>query len=242
MEAEGVSAIEGRFLTFIEDIGFRSPTAIVTGSVTFEGGNPVQDVIIQATPQGSIANNGSALRITPTHKLFIENITGAPTTTATLQAWVRPQTPFSTDTDPTISVFEMQASGELPSADNPILVNYQLLPNANQLKVSVNGRAIVLHNFFPSGEVNAQGNDVLIPVSEANNAFVHLSVLLSDGGIPQVFINGRLIDEDFLALVLEQDAFQDFNISLPTQPISLSLNGNTTPWDDIFVGGQKKRL
>ena len=43
--AAGIIDSEVRYSNFITGVGFRNPTAVVTGNVSFEGGNPVKDVI-----------------------------------------------------------------------------------------------------------------------------------------------------------------------------------------------------
>ena len=47
--AEGVSETEKLYDTYITGIGFRTPTAIVTGNVSYDGGAPVKDVVVTAT-------------------------------------------------------------------------------------------------------------------------------------------------------------------------------------------------
>ena len=43
--AEGVNNTEELYANYITGIGFRNPTAIVTGNVSFNGGSPVKDVV-----------------------------------------------------------------------------------------------------------------------------------------------------------------------------------------------------
>src|SRR6187402_544287 len=61
--ADGVSKMESLYTTHITGFGYRNPTAIVTGNISYEGGNPVKDVIVMASTPGSITNLGSSLNI-----------------------------------------------------------------------------------------------------------------------------------------------------------------------------------
>ena len=97
--------IEQLYNTYITGIGYRSPTAVITGNISYEGGNPVKDVVIKATPQGSELNTGSALLVPATGQVVVEGIENPITTTATLQAWIRPATSYADDSGEMIRAF-----------------------------------------------------------------------------------------------------------------------------------------
>jgi hypothetical protein len=59
LAAEGVSKTEAFGATYITGIGFRNPTAVITGNVSYNGGSPVKDVVVTAKSQGSSINLGS---------------------------------------------------------------------------------------------------------------------------------------------------------------------------------------
>lgn len=61
IEAVGVSVIEQLFTTYITGIGFRNPTATVSGSISYDGGSPVKDVTVFAEVNGAANNFGSSL-------------------------------------------------------------------------------------------------------------------------------------------------------------------------------------
>lgn len=48
LKAEGVNTVERRLINFISGIGFRVPTATITGRVAFKGGTPVENVEVFA--------------------------------------------------------------------------------------------------------------------------------------------------------------------------------------------------
>ncbi|MGJ8666707.1 MAG: hypothetical protein ACSHW7_10095 [Patiriisocius sp.] len=113
IEAQGIGGNSGRLLTFIDGIGYRSPTAIVTGSVSFEGGNPVQDVVIRATAQATNNDEGTGLAIPNTGKVQIQTPNSSSITTATtLQTFVKPQSPF-TASDTPIRLFSLESNNPL---------------------------------------------------------------------------------------------------------------------------------
>lgn len=241
--AVGVSATESLYKTYITGIGYRNPTAIVTGNVNYKGGNPVKDVVVKANSEGSIINEGSSLNIPATGKLKIEGISTLITNATTLQAWVKPGQPFTTDSEIPINLFRLSNASL-----NAIDVSVNLLNTSNKLLVNIGGSIYELNNYYPSGKLNSRGDDILVPVSNFNSNFVHFSVVMEHDKVPLLYINGRAITQAYKILVnttnlklpKEDPAYlaKAFDLTIPTQTTMLSIDGKSTEWNSIYIGGQ----
>jgi hypothetical protein len=243
IEADGIVGDE--YLTkYITGIGFRSPTAIVTGNVNYGGGSPVEDVTVTAEADGSSVNLGSALNIQENAFLVVPELSNPIETATTLQAWVKPEVAFADDAGNAIRLFNLSDG----SRDIQILV--KLLATSNSLEISVDGIIFNIQDFYPSGIVNARGDDELIPVANFNTTFTHISVLVEDASVPKLFINGRPITKDYETLVQDIEGltldnnenfikpYETFTVSDITDTNDLSTaNGNK--WNTIKFGGSK---
>lgn len=239
--AEGVSNIESLYNTYITGFGYRNPTAIVTGNVSYKGGNPVKDVIVMANSAGTSVNQGSSLLIPAASSLNIENINKAITTAVTYQAWVKPKTAYTDDAGSAIKLFQLKSVD-----NNTIKASVKLKASTKQLEVSIGGSVYVLENYYPSGDINGRGDDVLIPVSNFNTNFVHFSVIMKDGVVPTLLINGRAITTAYKDLVDSKLKGIDvaytapyFNVSVPTATNTLKISGADTQWKNVYAGGGK---
>ncbi len=237
IEAQGIGGNSGRLLTFIDGIGYRSPTAIVTGSVSFEGGNPVQDVVIRATAQAANNDEGTGLAIPNTGKVQIQTPNSSSITTATtLQTFVKPQSLF-TASDTPIRLFSLESNNPLLPPGSGIYTDISLNAAANELTVAIGGNEYVIAGFYPSGELLADGSDELVAVSNFNSSFLHISVQISEGQTPILFINGRRLNQAY------QDVYNvenpDFSITEPTGTITFMPGGTQLFWNTIQIGGGK---
>ena len=86
VEADGIVGDE-YLQKYITGIGFRSPTAVVTGNVNYDGGSPVKDVTVTAEADGSAVNLGAALKINDNGFLEIPRINKAIENATTMQGW-----------------------------------------------------------------------------------------------------------------------------------------------------------
>ena len=238
--ADGISETETLYSNYISGVGYRSPTAVVTGNVSYKGGNPVKDVIVKATSDGSSVNTGSSLLIPATSSVKIESVNNPITNATTLQAWVKPQAPFTNNSTP-INLFELS-----DVASNSINITVNLLVASKTLDVNIGSSVYRLENYFPSGKLNSKGEDLMIPITEFNTSFVHFTVVMSDGNVPSLYINGRKITQAYRDEVNEKLVDIDpnytapyFNVTIPTQTNSFSVAGNPTEWNIINVGGGK---
>lgn len=237
--AEGVSKIESLYNTYITGFGYRNPTAVVTGNVSYKGGNPVKDVIVMASSAGTSVNQGSSLLIPAASSLKIENTNKAITTAVTYQAWVKPKTAYTDDAGSAIQLFQLKSAD-----DHTIEASVKLKATAKKLEVTIGGSVYVLDNYYPSGAINSRGDDVMVPISNFNSNFVHFSVIMKDGVVPTLLINGRAITTAYKNTVNTKLTGIDpsytapyFNVTIPTATNTLKVGGTDTQWKNIYTGG-----
>ncbi|MFZ9982315.1 MAG: LamG-like jellyroll fold domain-containing protein, partial [Cyclobacteriaceae bacterium] len=205
VEAVGVSSIPRKFITYITGIGIRNPTGIVTGNVSFDGGNPVRDVVVKAEPQGTELQFGGSVELTSGSSISIPfrgaSITGA----ATLQAWVK----FKPNQSATL--FRLDGSGV---GAQPLEVNYSTTNTGLTLSVG-SGTTFRTHSisgYFPDGNLNGRGDDSFQPVQpELWNNFAHVSVTLIPGKTPVVYLNGRPLETSYLS----DPKYQSYTTPIP---------------------------
>ncbi|SHG43180.1 Por secretion system C-terminal sorting domain-containing protein [Flavobacterium segetis] len=237
--AEGVSKIESLYSTYITGFGYRNPTAVVTGNISYKGGNPVKDVIVMASSAGTSVNQGGSLLIPATTNLKIENFNSAITTAVTYQAWAKPKSAYTDDAGTAIKLFQLK------SLDNKTIdASVQLQATSKKIVVKIGTADYVLENYYPSGLINSRGDDVMIPVSNFNTNFMHFSVIMKEGAVPTLLINGRAISSAYKDLVNTKLQGTDpsytapyFNVTIPTATNTLKIAGADTQWKNIYVGG-----
>jgi hypothetical protein len=251
--AEGVSKIESLYATYISGFGYRNPTAVVSGNISYKGGNPVKDVIVMASSVGTSVNQGSSLLIPATTNLKIEKIKPI-TSVVTYQAWVKPKSAYTDDTGTAIQLFQLKDFN-----NNTIDATVQLYASSNKIEVKIknsryvskdkdpileNSYIYVLDNYYPSGAINSRGDDLLVPVSNFNTNFVHFSFVIKEGTLPTLLINGRAITTAYKDLVHTKLKDIDpaytapyFNVTIPTATSTLKIGGNTISWNNIYTGG-----
>lgn len=211
------STVSEKYQTFIDGIGFRSPSGIVLGRVTFEGGNPVKDVSVFATSNTGNSYRSKGIEIGGQSKLKIKTIEGGIENHITLQAWVKPKyvtddgIGFGTYFD-NLTVFSLKnllgdeevkvnvtwdKDAEAPPSMNPSGLPYLQV----NVTTGVYGNVFKLYNFFPSGRLNSRGDDVLIPIDSFESQFTHFTVTMVNGDTPILYINGRKIDQTYVERV-----------------------------------------
>jgi hypothetical protein len=236
VEAQGISATPILYSTYITGIGYRNPTAVVTGNISYKGGNPVKDVVVTATPSGSNVAKGSALSIPALGFVDIQGLSTTISNSATFQAWVKPKGAYTSDSEAAIRLFNISSSKSTDNLD----VTVKLNPVGKSIDVNIAGKIYTLKNYFPSGNLNSRGNDLLVPVSDFNKSFVHFTVVVNDNQIPLLYVNGRQITQAYkteadskLKGVDASYTAPYFDVTIPTGTTKLS--GVT--WDNIKVGG-----
>ncbi|QOD62454.1 T9SS type A sorting domain-containing protein [Polaribacter haliotis] len=210
VEAFGVSAFNERFVNFIDGVGFRNPTATVSGSISFEGGSPVQDVIVFAEANGEEnTTRGSSLKIDNGYVSIDEIKYDIGSNNTTLQAWITNYGEvfkFTTKRDEVVQLY----AGKLDA-------------NSIQFQLKVNGTTLqetTIANSFPTGELDFLGRDVFSNISTlTTTSFVHVSATLEDGKKAKFYVNGREITEDY---VTNANVPEGVLVPAFTNPISIN--------------------
>ena len=189
VEATGVSVLNERYFNYMEGVGFRNPTATVSGSVSYDGGSPVQDVIVFAEANG-VENNagGSSLYISDgfitvnniEHDISVQKLT--------LQTWLSSYGDvfkFTTSTGEKVLVSVGKTN------DSKLKFN---------LKINdVDYQSIVLENAYPTGELDYLGNDVFDNISNlSSTSFLHVSVVLEANKASKFYVNGRELTQSYI--------------------------------------------
>lgn len=169
---------------FITGIGFRNPTTVVTGNISFDGGTPVQHVIVGAEPQGASVSFGSSIAIPANTTQLIPLADDNLSTALSLQTWAKQQTSQQGSTP----LFN------LPGVSN-VAVEIKSV-STNQLTIAIGQSQFTLTNFYPSGGVDSQGNLALAPISDFPNRFVHYTITVEAGSAPRLYLNGVEVNED----------------------------------------------
>ena len=196
--ARGVESVQSIYSSFITGIGFRNPTGIITGNVSFNAGNPVKNVLISATPTGTTLNFGTSLRIPQHTAVGVNNLHKTLKDSLTLQAWVKPESNFDNDA---INLYEIRSN---LNNIKVFKVKLGVVNNRNTLSLiieepSMGDEVTTISDYIPSGEVDNKGDDVLVPITNVNGSFTHFSVVLRNNAVPQFYINGRLINASYAA-------------------------------------------
>ena len=198
--AKGVESVQNLYSSYIVGVGYRNPTGVITGNVSFDSGTPVKNVLISASPTGSTLNFGTSLRIPGTTSISVPTLHKNLQDAFTLQAWVKPETNFNTDA---ISLYNLVSSVN----DNLIFkVKLGVINSRNTLTLILEqpnrgDQVITLSDYIPSGEVDNKGDDVLVPITNVNGSFTHFSAVLRNNQLPEFYINGRLISAAYAAKI-----------------------------------------
>ncbi|WP_104808213.1 LamG-like jellyroll fold domain-containing protein [Polaribacter filamentus] len=238
VEATGV---EIEYTTFIAGIGYRNPTGIVAGTISFSGGTPVANALVTANPAGGNVNFGSSLRVPGNSNLLISKLRNSLTNSITLQAWVKPETNIVGDS---LEIYKIYSSLNENLSFN---IEMEDTNGVNKLYANIGNFQLTLTDFIPSGSIDNKGLDILIPITDLNTSFTHFSAVLKDGEIPKFYINGRLITAEYAVtmntLLSENNSTLDRSVEFSTNnntvTLSTSSTGLSQKWNYISAGGGK---
>lgn len=209
--AEGLSGTEQEYINYIEGVGFRSPTAIVSGTISFELGSPVKDVKVLAEPvgaQGSASAGTSAIvqgydlkgpRLSDNGNAFSGNA-------ITVEGW------FANDTNLNLP-FELVVGEK-------IYHFYYSNQGAGTIYVAIRldgdiAKHIYIHDSYPTGEVDAAGNDVFKALNEESRFdFIHYAFVFEDNKEIGIYMNGRYISQDYIDNVVPTEGVAKPRISI----------------------------
>jgi hypothetical protein len=241
--ATGVESVQNIYSSYIIGVGYRNPTAVITGNVSFSAGNPVKNVLISATPTGSVLNFGNSLKIPGNTFVKVQRLHKVLKDSLTLQAWVKPETDFNNDE---ITLYQLISN--LNETLN-FKVKLGSVNNRNTLTVTVGTRNITLSDYIPNGEIDNKGDDVLVPITNVNSNFTHFSAVLRNNNVPEIYINGRLISDGYAAqmnTILAKNTASGTTpptVVFTTSNTSININSNASGypqnWTQFNIGGGK---
>jgi len=246
--ATGVESVQNVYSSYIVGIGYRNPTAVITGNVSFSAGNPVKNVLISATPTGTNLNFGSSLKIPGTTYAAVNRLHKSLNDSLTLQAWVKPETNFNNDA---ITIYEIKSN---VGQSKYFKVKLGQVNNRNTLTLTIEepylgDQIITLSDYMPNGEVDNKGADVLVPISNVNGTFTHFTAVLRNNVVPEIYINGRLINASYadkMNSILANNAVSGttpptviFTSSNVATRLNASPSGYPQTWTQINFGGGK---
>ncbi|SDX72735.1 LamG-like jellyroll fold domain-containing protein [Flavobacterium degerlachei] len=227
-----IDGLEILYSTYITGIGYRNPTGVVTGNITFTGGNPVKDVMVVANPTGSQLSIGSSLKIPASGYASVPRLNQSLKDSITLQAWVKPEIDASSG----ISLYTLESN-----ADQSLTfkVNY----SANHyVQLYLGSAYVAAFDYYPSGEIDNNGDDILLPISNITKVFTHFSVVIRDNQVPKFYINGRFIEVDYKAemtRILAKKGLPAMRIDILHRSVSLNTSSTGQPqtWTHFKMGG-----
>ncbi|MGC6480489.1 MAG: LamG-like jellyroll fold domain-containing protein [Flavobacteriaceae bacterium] len=235
--------------TYIEAIGYRNPTGIITGNVSYEGGNPVKNVTISAVPEGGYTAFGSSLLVPANGYITIPKFHENLADKFSLQTWVKPRSApvaaTSNTLSPDISLFSLKSStGEMSYVQLGI-------ESLTTLELSYEDYSIALNGHYPNGKIDNKGDDIMAPVSEFHEQFNHISINFNADNDPEFFVNGRKIDQDYIETindyVTENIVAENASSTVATSTltidgsgtvdVSMDAQGNSQSFMSILIGG-----
>jgi hypothetical protein len=227
-----VDGLEIPYTTYITGIGYRNPTGVITGNISFTGGNPVKDVLVVANPTGSTLQFGSSLKIPVGGYVSVPHLHKSLKDAITLQTWLKP----ATETSSTTSLYRLES-------DANESLSFKLNYSADKyIQLSLGDAYVAVWGYYPNGEIDNNGDDILVPVSNMSTSFTHFSVVIRDNKSPEFYINGRLIDADYKAKmtnILAKSGLPAERIDITNKTVNLntSVNGQPQTWTHFKIGG-----
>ncbi|RZK74726.1 MAG: carboxypeptidase regulatory-like domain-containing protein [Pedobacter sp.] len=233
-----VDGLEILYSTYITGIGYRNPTGVVTGNVTFTGGNPVKDVLVTANPTGAQLKFGSSLYVPAGGYVSVPRLHKALKDSITLQAWVKAErnvASWSTD----IPLFTLQSDAN-ETISLRIFTSEQ--PSGKFVQLSVGTAYFALFGYYPSGEIDNSGEDILVPIENMNTSFVHCSAVIRDNKAVDFYINGRLLNAAYGAKMTAIQAKKGLpairlDINNATVRVNTTAGGQPQTWTHLKMGG-----
>ncbi|TRX68016.1 T9SS type A sorting domain-containing protein [Flammeovirga kamogawensis] len=190
IDVEGLGDLDIEYTTYITGVGFRNPTATISGNIAFEGGNPVENVVVRAEPQGAelklksftveVEGDGYVESVIETDNLPNEY---------TIQSWFK----FNGNSEgEAFKLFNGSSFYDLDyeKTDDELIFILHSPSISDEITYRLAG-------YLPSGEANGAGEDVVETYTDILNQFNHLSLVLTPEELPKLYFNGRLMDSNF---------------------------------------------
>ena len=218
-----VDKLEIKYSNYITGIGYRNPTGVITGNISYTGGNPVKDVMIVANPTGSSLRFGSSLKVPSDSYIKVAKLNQSLKDSISIQTWMKPYADFGANE--VLSLYSL-------SSDHNETLDFKIKMIGSQLTAYVGAHMITLTNYIPSGEIDNKGQDILVPIANLNKLFTHFSAVLRNNKIPEIYINGRLISAAYAAkmnTILAQNPLNvPLTVSFTSTNTTVQLNTTTT--------------
>ncbi|MEC5165714.1 hypothetical protein RCH18_001446 [Flavobacterium sp. PL11] len=230
-----IDGLEILYSTYITGIGYRNPTGIITGNIAYTGGNPVKDVLVAANPTGSTLKFGSSLKVPADGYISVPRLHKSLKDSITLQAWVKSEKDLST-WNQQLTIYKLESNA------NETLSFNIFTGGGAYIDLILAGARVAIFGYYPSGEIDNNGNDVLVPINNMNTSFTHFSAVIRDNKAVEFYINGRLIDAEYKAKmnrILAQKGLEPLRIDINNIPVRLnkSAGGQPQEWTHFKMGG-----
>lgn len=230
-----VDGLEILYSTYITGIGYRNPTGVITGNVSYTGGNPVKDVMVVANPTGKSTPFGSSLKIAADGYVSVPRLNTSLKDAITLQAWVKQQNVWN---NTNLVLYKLESD-----ANETLYFNANYDVTRGSIQLSIGSASISVFGYYPNGEIDNSGDDVLVPINTIASSFNHFSAVIRDNKTVEFYINGRLINETYRAKmtsILAKSGLPAVRIDITSSAVVLlntSATGQPQTWTSFKMGG-----
>lgn len=184
------------YANMVSGIGFKNPTANVTGRVSYEGGTPVQNVIVRASSVGdNKIDTGSSVDVSSGY-LAIENFTNEISMdNITFQSWNAGNGTIFEVKESSFSL-NLKLKGGVDTANNKITFKLEMNNNGTQTTL----KELELSGSYPTGEIDDVGKDEFKNINTlSKNSFIHTTLVLEKDSIPKIYLNGRKLTSTYIS-------------------------------------------
>jgi hypothetical protein len=223
---------DSEFNNYITAVGYRNPTGIVSGNISFLGGNPVKDVLVAAVAEGGTSQLGTSIVVPSDGNVWVPKLRTGLKDAFSVQFW--------------INYANASGSGDLnlvkliSNSGDEINSGARFSNSGNTLTINIGSTTYSITGYLPSGKLNNKGDDTFETVRNSINNFIHVSFVLTDNQVPTLYLNGRPMTADYFTYM--NGLLGSNSASLITSgatPISLNTNsnGNAIEWTSLKMGG-----
>lgn len=234
LKALGVVAqdADSEYNNYITGVGYRNPTGIVSGNISFLGGNPVKDVLVTAIAEGGTSELGTSLVIPSDGNIWVPKLKNGFKDAFTTQVWLNYANASASGA---VNLFKL-----ISNSGDVLNSTAQFTSNGNSLTINVGSATFTITGYIPTGKLNNRGDDILETVASSINRFIHVSIIYADNQAPALFINGRPMTASYFTYI--NSLLSGTTTSLSTSglnplAINTNSNGNAIEWTSLAIGG-----
>lgn len=223
---------DSEFNNYITGVGYRNPTGIVSGNISYLGGNPVKDVLVTAVAEGGESQFGNSLAIPSDGNVWVPKFKTGLKDSLTVQLWLNYANSASTGAT---NLFKL-----ISNSGDEINASAQFTNSGNTLTINIGSATYSVTGYMPTGKLNNKGDDTFERVIDNINKFIHFSFILKDNKVPSVFINGRPITAAYFTYMnslLTANTASLGTANITELPINTNANGNGIEWTSLKLGG-----